>query len=94
MKKVYIFTKWYKHNLETRPLITKCTTSAAINFVGDAISQRIESKKKFDVRRSAIFTSLGFFYVAPLLHLNYTKILPSLVPAGTKFGALKKLAFD
>ena len=29
-----------------------------------------------------------------MLHLNYTKILPALVPMGTKHMALKKLAFD
>ena len=29
-----------------------------------------------------------------MLHLNYTKILPFLVPSGVKFEALRKLAFD
>ena len=53
-----------------------------------------DPKKKFDVKRTAIFTSVGFFYVAPMLTLNYGKILPALVPDGVKYGALKKLAFD
>ena len=29
-----------------------------------------------------------------MLHLNYTKILPFLVPSGVRFEALRKLAFD
>ena len=37
---------------------------------------------------------MGFFYVAPMLHLNYTKILPAIAPSGVKYEVLKKLAFD
>ena len=37
---------------------------------------------------------IGFAYVAPMLHMNYTKILPMIAPSGVKFEALKKLAFD
>ena len=54
----------------------------------------IDPKKKFDVKRTAIFTSVGFFYVAPMLYINYSKILPALVPASASYGALKKLLFD
>ena len=32
--------------------------------------------------------------MAPMLHLNYAKILPTLVPSGVKYEAAKKLAFD
>ncbi|MFN9899647.1 MAG: hypothetical protein ACK55Z_12840, partial [bacterium] len=41
-----------------------------------------------------IFSAVGFVYVAPMLHLNYTKILPWIAPSGVKNEALKKLAFD
>jgi hypothetical protein len=37
---------------------------------------------------------MGTFYVAPILHVSYSKILPSLVPELTATGALKKLAID
>ena len=37
---------------------------------------------------------MGFVYVAPMLHLNYTKILPAIAPSGVKHEVLKKLAFD
>ena len=49
---------------------------------------------KFDYKRTAIFTSVGFFYVAPLLYLNYNFFLPSLVPAKASYAALKKLVID
>ena len=49
---------------------------------------------KFDFKRNAIFTSVGFFYVAPLSYLNYNFFLPALVPAKAKYGALKKLVLD
>jgi hypothetical protein len=37
---------------------------------------------------------MGTFYVAPILHVSYSKILPYLVPELTATGALKKLAVD
>ena len=45
-----------------------------------------------------MFGIVGMYYVGPLLHLNYSKILPSLVAGSSKASssaiALKKLAFD
>jgi protein Mpv17 len=37
---------------------------------------------------------MGTFFVAPILHVSYSKILPWLVPEVTAAGALKKLAVD
>lgn len=37
---------------------------------------------------------MGTFFVAPLLHVNYSYILPRLVPEISAVGALKKLAID
>jgi Mpv17 / PMP22 family len=37
---------------------------------------------------------MGTFFVAPILHTLYSKILPRLVPELTSTGALKKLAID
>ena len=32
--------------------------------------------------------------MAPMLYINYSKILPALVPASASYGAVKKLLFD
>ena len=37
---------------------------------------------------------IGTFYVAPILHVSYSKVLPYLVPEATAVGAVKKLAID
>jgi hypothetical protein len=37
---------------------------------------------------------MGTFFIAPILHVSYSKILPYLVPEATAVGALKKLALD
>ena len=101
------FRAWYNSKLEAFPLLTKCLTAAALNMGGDMICQKIEKsksttltiaaynpEKEYSVKRTAQFGLVGFAFVAPMLHLNYTKILPTLVPEGTKHMALKKLAFD
>ena len=48
--------------------------------------------------RSAIFGTVGLVYIGPMLHLNYSKILPTLVPECAKTAAWmmasKKLLFD
>ena len=96
MQKIYKFTSWYSKSLERRPILTKCSTAAAISCLGDVICQTIDKKKdeKYDIKRNVQFSSIGFFFVAPMLHLNYSKILPFLFPSGVKYEALKKLAFD
>ena len=45
-------------------------------------------------RRTGQFGILGFFFFAPMLHMNYTKILPTIAPDGVKYQVLKKLIFD
>lgn len=37
---------------------------------------------------------MGTFYIAPILHVSYSKILPRLVPELTAVGAVKKLLID
>ena len=37
---------------------------------------------------------IGTFYVAPILHISYSKVLPWLVPETSAVGAIKKLAID
>uniref|UniRef100_A0A7S3FWA6 Mpv17-like protein n=1 Tax=Strombidium rassoulzadegani TaxID=1082188 RepID=A0A7S3FWA6_9SPIT len=95
------FFNWYSLKLETNPLLTKSLTCGALNMVGDTLSQTLEKRVKpekrekgFDFKRNLIFGAIGSFYIAPLLHVHYSKFLPYVVPDGTKYGALKKLAID
>lgn len=37
---------------------------------------------------------MGTFYVAPILHVMYSRVLPALVPEVTAVGAVKKLLID
>ena len=54
--------------------------------------------ESYSLRRSLQFGAVGALYIGPMLHLNYSYILPYLVPevAGTSAGVLaaKKLVFD
>ena len=95
-----VFFSWYAKKLDTNPIFTKCMTASGINVLGDGICQLLQKKQKnelgtpFDWKRSATFGTMGFFYVAPMLHMNYSFILPSLVPATAKLATLKKVCID
>ena len=58
------------------------------------IEQKIEEVKPFDWVRAIKFSSLGVFYIAPMLYLNYSIILPRLVPAKSSYATLKKVLID
>ena len=84
------FTRWYGKQLDKRPIITKCFTASGLNLIGDTMCQHLEKmntseKWHYNKKRTFSFMSLGFLYGAPMLHLNYTKILPALAPDGVKF---------
>ena len=53
-----------------------------------------QEKKDYNFNRTKTFFMMGTLYVAPILHVSYSKILPALVPEVTAVGALKKLALD
>ena len=88
---------WYSSQLSKLPLTTKCITAGCLSFAGDALCQQFEGKQK-NLRRSAVFGAMGMFYIGPLLHCNYSIILPRIFPESALTSAyqiaLKKLAFD
>ena len=88
---------WYGSMLGKYPLATKMVTSGVLGFLGDGICQQFEGKE-FSLKRCATFGAVGAFYIGPMLHMNYSYILPYLVPevAGASAGmlAVKKLMFD
>lgn len=51
-------------------------------------------KSKFNLHRTQTFAILGTFYVAPVLHIMYTKVLTRLVPHAKGIKALKKVVID
>ena len=80
-------------------MLTKMITSGTIGIFGDALCQSMEigyfkSGKKFDIQRTATFGLVGTVYVAPMLHVHYSYILPYFVPKAGSVAAIKKLAID
>ena len=100
MKAASLFGKWYSSSIDRRPVLTKSVTCGVISFAGDAICQQIERRvlsenpKRFDFKRSAQFSAIGMIYIAPLLHINYSLVMTKLFPVGSRYMALKKVAFD
>ncbi|CDW91795.1 mpv17 pmp22 family protein [Stylonychia lemnae] len=88
----------YNYHLSTRPLVTKMITSGAIGAFGDLLCQTFENRtkkeKSYNLQRTKSFFLTGTFFIAPLLHLSYSIVLPRLVPELTTVGAIKKLALD
>ena len=46
------------------------------------------------MHRAKVFTILGAFWIAPVLHIMYSKVLPYYVPIVTYSTVFKKLAID
>lgn len=78
--------------------MTKALTTGFLSALGDFICQKIEAKPHIDWKRLMTFSSVGCFYIGPILHLNYCKLLPALVPAEATASmtsiAFKKLLID
>ncbi|KAF5203896.1 Peroxisomal membrane (Mpv17/PMP22) family protein, partial [Thalictrum thalictroides] len=59
----------YLAALEKYPVLTKALTSAILTFIGDLICQLlIDQVATLDVKRTFVFTLLGFVLVGPTLH--------------------------
>ena len=82
--------------LTKHPLVTKMVTSGLLSGFGDLLCQGIEGKKTFNFKRTATFSFMGLIYIGPMLPMNYSKILPTLVPikGSATIVALKKLCLD
>ncbi len=65
-----------------------------INFIIIEFTKEGVEKKDYNFNRTKTFFVMGTFYVAPILHVSYSKILPALVPEVSAVGAVKKLALD
>ncbi|KAI8465983.1 MAG: hypothetical protein J3K34DRAFT_387701 [Monoraphidium minutum] len=84
----------YNRALERAPLLTKAVTTAAISAVGNVFCQLVvEGKPGLDARRLAVFTGLGFVWVAPALH-TWFAFVNRAVPATGNKGALLRMLLD
>ena len=75
--------------LERSPLTTKCITSGILALASDAACQKIDQnyisrngKKPYDYERTARFTFLGTFYMAPILHKWYGFLMSAFTGTG------------
>ena len=89
----------YMELLERRPLETKIVTSGVLAFASDVICQKIDREyiskddKKHDWIRTARFTSLGAFYMAPILHMWYGFLMRSFSGTGALV-TIQRVALD
>jgi len=79
-----LFAK-YNTALEKNPLLTKMFTAGAISAMGDILIQWITGSTRkdfsFDFRRLIIFTSVGMFFIAPLVGwwFGVLDMIPSII---------------
>ncbi|MED6188485.1 hypothetical protein PIB30_086389 [Stylosanthes scabra] len=60
---------WYLDSLEENPVSVKAITSAILTLIGDLTCQLvIDQVPSLDLKRTFIFTLLGFALVGPTLH--------------------------
>ncbi|GMH33736.1 hypothetical protein BSKO_01570 [Bryopsis sp. KO-2023] len=84
----------YLRQLTVRPIMTKALTSGALNAVGDVLCQNyFEPDAKFNYKRLATFSFLGFALVGPTLHTWYGVLTRIFTAPGAK-GAIGSLALD
>ena len=74
----------YLRLLEEAPLLTKCATSGALNFLGDFLCQTFLGDKdsSYDWARSFKFTFLGLVLVGPALHFWYQTLGKGMATLG------------
>lgn len=85
---------WYLNLLEKYPVLTKAVTSALLTFIGDIVCQiAIEEMPSVDLKRTMLFTFLGFALVGPTLHFWYLYLSKLVTIPGAK-GAFLRLILD
>ncbi|KAL1314123.1 hypothetical protein AAHE18_16G167000 [Arachis hypogaea] len=88
------FLSWYLAVLGKNPVAVKAITSAILTLIGDLICQLVIDQVRYlDLKRTFIFTLLGFVLVGPTLHFWYL-YLSKLVTLPGALGALLRLVID
>ncbi|KAK1319782.1 hypothetical protein QJS10_CPB04g00545 [Acorus calamus] len=85
---------WYLTALDKHPVLTKSVTSSFLNCIGDLICQiLIDRVPTLDVKRTFVFSLLGFVLVGPTLHFWYF-YLSQVVTLNGASGAFVRLLLD
>ncbi|KAF1887115.1 hypothetical protein Lal_00046353 [Lupinus albus] len=88
------FLSWYLALLEQYPVPIKALTSAILTLIGDLICQLVIDKvQSVDLKRTFLFTVIGFALVGPTLHFWYL-YLSKLVTQPGASGAVLRLVLD
>ncbi|KAF7819177.1 protein sym-1 [Senna tora] len=88
------FLSWYLSLLGKYPVRIKALTSALLTLIGDLICQiLIDRVPSLDLKRTFLFTLLGFVLVGPTLHFWYL-YLSKLVTQPGALGAVVRLVLD
>ncbi|XP_077241511.1 peroxisomal membrane 22 kDa (Mpv17/PMP22) family protein [Tasmannia lanceolata] len=92
--KIPSLLSWYLIALEKYPVFTKALTSAFLTLIGDLICQLwIDRVLTLDLKRTFVFTLLGFVLVGPTLHFWYFYLSRLVTVSGAK-GAFIRLLID
>jgi protein Mpv17 len=76
-ERLEILVQRYVHACETKPFRTKGLSAAAVQGIGDVLSQHLMALTTphaafvWDARRTLTFVMIGLFYKGPALHLWY-----------------------
>lgn len=88
------FLSWYLALLGKYPVPVKALTSALLTLIGDLVCQLVIDKvQSLDLKRTFVFTFLGFALVGPTLHFWYL-YLSKLVTLPGASGAILRLVLD
>ena len=97
-------TKYYNHQLERNPLVTKCVTSGFIAGIGDILCQKIVMRNSendedddrgngLDYARTCRFGFLGTFLIGGVLHYWYS-VLNTVIVGNSAMAVLKRTCCD
>ena len=87
----------YLSLLETRPIVTKAVTSAALYVVGDTLAQKLDGtldRSGYDVARGRTAVIWGGLIFAPIAHGWYNRVLNPMFPGTSAKSILAKTALD
>lgn len=85
---------FYLKALESNPILTKAITASVLNAIGDLACQiLVEKNEKINLRRFAIFATMGLVMIGPVLHYWYG-FNQALISAPGLKGGLMRMAID
>lgn len=93
------FVSWYSHQLDVRPVFTKCVTAGSVSGFGNVIAQRLmwdkDEKGQFSIdwKQTGRFALINVIFVAPCLHHWYNWLSRS-IPGTSLMSVWKRVFVD